>query len=103
MIFFVYGVVLVVIFLIAVINIQPFKKKVAVCYPSTDTVFYILLSLAYIGLIAREVARTENYFFNTITLMISLSTAFVPIVYIACLISFWMISRMKWIRSLLYD
>ena len=100
MIYFVYGVIVIVVFLIAVINIQPFKK-VAVRYPSTDTVFYILLSLVCTGLIAREVARTEKYVFNTITLIISLSTAFVPIVYIACLISFWMFSRMRWIRSLL--
>ena len=91
-----YGLIVVVIFLIAAINIQPFKK-VAVRYPSTDTVFYILLSLAYTSIIAREAARTEKYFFNTITLLLSLSTAFVPIVYIGSLISFWIISRMMWI------
>ena len=99
-IYFVYGVIVIVVFLIAVINIQPFKK-VAVRYPSTDTVFYILLSLVYTGLIAREVEETEKYSFSKITQIISLSTAFVPIVYIACLISFWMFSRMRWIRSLL--
>ena len=83
-------------FLIAAMNIQPFKK-VPVRYPSTDMVFYILLSLAYTGIIAREVARTEIYFFNTITLLFSLLTAFVPIVYIVSLISFWIISRLRWI------
>ena len=100
MIFFVYAVLVLVIFLIAVINIQPFKK-VAARYPSTDMVFCILLSLTYTAVIARDIARTEKYFFNIVTLILALSTAFVPIAYIACLISFWMISRMKWIRSLI--
>ena len=99
MIYFVYGVIVIVVFLIAVINIQPFKK-IAVRYPSTDTVFYILLSLVCTDLIVREVEETEKYSFSTITQIILFSTAFVPIVYIACLISFWMISRMRWIGSL---
>ena len=95
-IYFIYGLIVVVIVLIAAINIQPFKK-VAVHYPSTDMVFYILLSLAYTGIPAREVARTEKHFFNSITLPFSLLTVFVPIVCIVSLISFWIISRLRWI------
>ena len=64
---FIYGLIVLVIFMIAVINIQPLKK-VAARYPSTDMVFYILLSLAYNGVTARDLARTEKYFFNSITL-----------------------------------
>ena len=100
MIFFVYGLIALVIFLMAIINIQPFKK-VAARYPSTDMVFYILLSLTYIAVIAKDTASIENYFFNIISMILALSTAFVPIVYIASLISFWMISRMRWIKSLI--
>ena len=46
MIYFVYSLTTLIIFMIAAINIQPFKKA-AFRYPSLDTVFYILLSLMY--------------------------------------------------------
>ena len=59
-------------------------------------------SLAYTAVIARDIARTKNYVFNIITLILAFSTAFVPIVYIASLIIFWMISRIRWIRSLIW-
>ena len=101
MMFFVYSLIAFIIFTIAAINIQPFKK-VASCYPSTETVFHILLSLAYTCFIMRDIATTENYFFNIITIILLFLTAFVPIVYIASLISVWMISRMRWIRYLLF-
>ena len=97
-IYFIYSLIAMVILLIAAINVQPFKK-VATRYPSTDIAFYILLSLAYNGIIAREVVRTQNYFFNTITILLSLSTVFVPIIYIASLISFWIISKIRLARA----
>ena len=94
MMFFVYSLIVVLIYTIITINIQPLKK-VASHYPSTDLIFYILLSLTYTGLIARDIYTMEKFFFNII---MSIVTSFVPIVYIASLISFWMISRMRWIR-----
>jgi hypothetical protein len=75
-------------------------KKVASRYSSTNMVFYILLSLAYTGCIMRHVAATETYFFNTISMTLLYLTAFVPMIYIASLVSGWMISRMGWIRYL---
>ena len=97
MMFFVYSLIALVIFVIIIINIQPFKK-VASRYPSTDTIFYILFSLTYTACIARDIATTEKFFFNIITFIFVFLTAFVPIVYIASLISFWMTSRLRWIR-----
>ena len=99
MIFFVYGLIALVVFLIALINIEPFKK-VASHSPSTDIVFYTLLCITYIALIARDNVTTQTFVFNVVTLILIFLTAFAPILYIAFLISFWMISRMKWIRSL---
>ena len=95
--YYIYGLIAMVIFLIAAINVQPFKK-VAASYPSTDMVFYFLFSLAYNGIIVREVARTRNYFF-TITLLLLLSTLFVPIIYTASLITFWTISKIRLSRA----
>ena len=92
MMYFVYNLIAFVVFTIAVINIQPFKN-IASCFSSTDMVFYILLSLAYTGCIMRNIAVTETYLFNIITMVLLFLTAFIPIVYIASLIGVWIISR----------
>ena len=99
MMYFVYSLIAFTIFMIAVINIQPFKK-IASCYSSTEMVFYILFSLVYTGCIMRDIATTDTSSFNAITMILLFLTAFVPIVYMASLISGWMTSRMRWIRYL---
>ena len=96
MMFFVYGLIAFLALTIAEINIQPFKK-VASHYPSIEIVFYVLLSLVFIAAIGTEVATT-NYFSVLFTISFAFLTAFVPIVYIAALIIFWVISRIRWIR-----
>ena len=97
MMYFVYSLITFIILLITVINIQPFKK-VASCYPSTDTVFHILLSLVLTGCTAGDIPIRENFASDsilTLTLSSVILIAFVPLVYIALLISFWLISRMR--------
>ena len=95
--FFVYAPVILMIFLIVIINVQPFKK-VATRYPSTDIVFLTLLSLFYIVLIGRDLAYTQAHY-TKFTSVVTFSSAFVPIIYIWSLIMFWFIARMKWIRT----
>ena len=100
MIFFVFGLIAVLIFLITAINIQPFKKD-ASYYPITEMTFYILFSFIYVAIIARDIATTEKFLYNVITLIFLFLTVFVPIVYIAFLIGIWMISRLRQIKSLI--
>jgi hypothetical protein len=102
MIYFIFALIAVLIYLIAAINIQPFKT-VASNYPATDMVFYILLCFTYIAIIARDIATTEKFLYNLITLVFMFLTAFVPIVYIAFLIGIWIVSKLKWIRSLIIN
>ena len=97
--FFVYSTIILVLLSIAIINIQPYKK-VATRYPSTDIIFFLLLSISYVSLLGRNTAKTENHSFTTIITIIAYSSAFVPIVYIIFLVSFWLISRTSLIRSL---
>ena len=97
--FFVYATAILTIFLIVIINVQPFKK-VATRYPSTDMVFLTLLSLCYIVLLGRDIAHRQIHY-TKVTSVVSFSSASVPILYILFLIVFWFISRMKWIRTLL--
>ena len=87
-----------VIFLIVIINVQPFKKVVT-RYPSTNVVFLTLLSLFYVVLIGRDLAYRQIPY-ATFTLVVSFSSAFVPIIYIWSLILFLFVTRRKWIRTL---
>ena len=99
MIFFVYGLIAILVFLIIAINIQPFKNVVANYYV-TDIVFYILLTLTYIAVTARDTATTEKFVFDFVTIVFLFLTAFFPIVYIAFLIIVWVGSRIRWTKLL---
>ena len=99
--FFIYTTIILGLFLILLINIQPFKK-IAAHYPSTDVVFFVLLSLGYVTVIERNVANTENnHVYTTVILCVAVLAVFAPIIYITALILFWIISQLKWIKSLL--
>ena len=95
--FFVYTIIVLAIYLITLINVQPFKTT-ASRYPSTDTTFYVLLGLCYITLLGREVEDRENIVFSTITFIVAFSSAFIPIAYIVGLVCYWMASRVKRIK-----
>ena len=97
--YFIYGLVILMIILIAMINIQPFKK-IAVRYPSTDPIFVILLSLFYIALLGRLVMNIQNYsLFLAVTVLLLLSTL-VPLVYITFLICYWLVSKRRWVSTI---
>ena len=98
MMFFVYALIVLLIFLIAMINIQPFK--ITVRYPSTDSIFCVFLSLSYIAVLGRDMASTEKYFYNTTMTGIAMLSAFVPIFYITYFIFSWLISKRRWINFL---
>jgi hypothetical protein len=100
MMFFVYAVVSLVIILILVINIQPFKKAV-VRYPSNDSIFLILLSSLFIGIIGRDIASRENAspFHTAVTMLVIILSIVVPLFYIAGFITFWLVSKIKQIHQ----
>ena len=99
-IFSVYAAIFLAVYLIAIINIQPLKKAAA-RHPSTDTVFFILVSLYYIAAIGRNFASTQKPAYKQLMLIITFTLAFVSIAYMLYLIIFWFISRLSWIKSLL--
>ena len=99
MMFFVYAVITLIVVLLAIINVQPFKKS-AVRYPSTDPIFLILLSLIFITNIGRDIISRENLFFHYIMIMLALSVV-IPITYIAFFITLWLVRRVKWIHQLI--
>ena len=98
--FFVYSTIILIVLSIAIVNIQPYKK-VSTRYPSTDIIFFLLLSISYVTVLGRNIAQTENHLTTKIITVINYSSAFVPIVYIIFLVSFWFVSRTRLIRSLI--
>ena len=98
-IFFVYATIMFVIILIAVINIQPYKNA-ASCYPSTDTIFIVLLSLACIDLTGRCTGNRQKNFYAAAMLITTFVSFLIPVVYILFLIASWLLSRSKCSKSL---
>ena len=99
MIFFVYAVVTLVTFLILAINVQPIKK-VAVQYPSTDSTFMILLSVMFIANIGRDIASREKHLYYGTMAALAILSAVIPVLYIALLITYWLVTKVKRIHQL---
>ena len=92
-VFFIYASILLVIFLIAIINIQPYKK-LSVRYPSTDYIFFVFLSLAFILFLGRETTMTSKIEHIAMTIS-GFIFAFIPLLYIFILIISWLVTSFK--------
>ena len=102
MMYFVYAIVVVLAFVILAINLQPYKKS-NVHYSSTDSTFMILLCVFFIANIGSDIASREiRLYYSTMTALAMLS-AIIPALYIALLITYWLITKVKWIHQLLNE
>ena len=94
--YFLYATIIMTMYLIAMINIQPFKK---VAYPLTELFFLIFFSLMYSVIIGRSISGTEhNIYYAAMTLLV-LIALIAPLVYISFLICSWLLRR-QWIITL---
>ena len=95
--FFVYALIALLILVIAVINIQPFKKA-SVRYPSTDPIFIVFLSLVYVSVLVRAtIFDTRSPTLYNVMTVLGLASAIIPSLYITIFIGLWLFSRTKWI------
>ena len=85
--YFAYTAILVAILLIAIINIEPYKR-IASFFPSTDLMFLFLLTFLYVSINGRGLAYSENYsiVYHTIFRGFSLISALIPLFYMSFLI-----------------
>ena len=90
--FFVYSLIILIIFLIAMVNIQPCKKAV-VRSPSTDPIFIVLLSLCNVVYLARQISDLEKHYFHMIVSILGFSSALIPICYFIFLVISWLVSK----------
>ena len=100
MMFFVYAIIAVVICVVLAINLQPFKKA-AVHYPSTDSTFMILLCIFFIANIGRDIASREIHLYYSTMTALAFTSAIIPVLYIALLVTYWLITKVKWIHRII--
>ena len=96
--YYIYGTIILVVLLIAMINIQPFKK-IVIKNPTNDLTFLILFSIVYVVIAGRSLASMHNTYYMTLMPLL-LATAFVPLLYITFLIGSWLISRARFMSVL---
>ena len=93
-VFFVYAVILVVIYVMIIVNTEPYKKA-AHHSPSTDATFSILLSLLYISYLGGDIPSSEQNDYNIVMSMMGFLSAFAPVVYVIFLIGSWLVPRKR--------
>ena len=94
--FFVYGLVTLLILAIAMVNMQPLKKDDSQ-YPLVDLIFTILLCCTYIAILGRAVGfyeRQYHFAYNAVT-MIAFLTVILPLLYTSFVIVSWLLSKLK--------
>ena len=94
--YFLYATIIMAMYLIAMINIQPFKK---VAYPLTELFFLISFSLMYSVIIGRSISGTEHDIYYAAMTLLVLIALIAPLVYISFLICSWLLRR-QWIITL---
>ena len=93
---FLYTAILVIIYLIAIINIQPYKMK-AVCYSSTDSQFLMFLTFCLIAILGRATLPGKGLvkrYQTTMTTLVVIMT-FASLLYIIFLTGSWLVSKKK--------
>ena len=90
-ILFLYTIILLILYLIAIVNIQPYKLK-AIRYPSTDSQFLIFLTFCFIALLGRAVHPSKGPIKRYET-SLWLMTAIAPLLYIIFLIGSWLATK----------
>ena len=91
----IYGLITLLILIIAMVNIQPFKK-VTSHYPLIDVIFTFLLCFTNIATLGRGITTIEKYpAYYTAMTIIGFLTAIFPFLYISFLIGSWLFSRIN--------
>ena len=74
--------------------IQPYKARFAI-YNRVDTMFVLLLSLWYCGVLCYELAALKDHRYKFISVLVTVVVGIAPLFYITVIILYWMCSRTK--------
>ena len=87
---FTYILILLITVLILLINVQPYKRT-AVRYPSTDTTFFILLTLFHSAILGMDLSSVKRQLYSPVLVIICVISACVPLFYITIFIFSWLV------------
>ena len=97
--FFVYAAIASTLWLILLINVNPFKKHVS-SYLLTDSVFLVLISLLYISILGTDIASMENHMYLSVINVFAVLSPFAAVLYVLYIMLHWMYTRRKYGREL---
>ena len=95
--YYIYATITIVLLLIAIVNIEPFKT-VAINYHSTDSIFFFLLGICYISIVGRQIPvinTRANSSYHSVLVIQAILSGLLPILYTLYLVASWMISRRR--------
>ena len=92
--FFVYAIIAFILWLILLVNVNPFKKAV-VYYQSTESVFIILISIFYVSILGVNIGSIQGHAFLPIMSVLTMLSPIITITYILYIIFHWAFSRRR--------
>lgn len=92
--FFPLAVLAIILLVILLIVIQPYKNAVS-HYTKIDVTFYVLLALFYVILEACGIASVKARFYTTSAYIAAIAVSLIPLIYMTCLSFHWIFSRRR--------
>ena len=92
--FFVFAVIILMVWLLALINVQPYKRTIG-GYLSTDVVFISMLCLFGVSVIGINVGSMQEHKYLPAMYILAFFSSIAPLVYMGYLIVHWILSHMK--------
>ena len=97
--FFIYAAIASTLWLILLINVDPFKKHVS-SYLLTDSVFLMFISLLYISILGIDFAGMEQHVYLPVIHVLATLSPFATMLYVLYIIFHWMCTRKRCGREL---
>ena len=93
--FFVYAAIASTLWLMFLINVNPFKKHVS-SHLSTESVFLVFISLFYISILGINVGSMEQHVYLPVINVLIMFSPFTTMLYVLYIMLHWIYSRRRW-------
>ena len=90
-----FGIIILLLVLIVIINVQPNKTTVA-HYNKINVTFISFLVLYYTALNSVDISTIKNHFFVKGCYILSSLVGITPLIYMSCFCIYWFVSRRRW-------
>ena len=98
--FFIYETLACILWLILLVNVNPFKKSVFI-YQQIDSVFIVFITLFNISILGINIGSMEQHEYLLVLIVIALFFPFATMLYVLYIVLYWMCSQRRCGRELL--